>query len=715
MDHEAPGAHQPASERAQDSSLPADASSSRPSADSIGEALLAKRRARPQKVCRPCRLRKVKCSYEIPCQTCIERGHPELCQYVADPPAKRVAVESSASRAGDAEQWAPSKQEWDALQQRLVNIESLLVELKEAKTSTGAKSRRLGQSRLEADEDSSVSDTTVNPAILAKRGFSDDAVYLGGNSVPAMVTALANEQHSDLEVQNLLSKSVLPIFGLDNDSATYPFVDLWGIPHGSFQRIELLCKLLPATDGECIRIFKLYRDTPHVIFPGVVDIAEFESDLLDFLRTRATTSLTLGVGPLATQVVFGKSLHWLGLLFAILGSGIQSSELPRKERQMKSQVYVCCAYECLRIVNYYTQTTLEDLQILLVLGKIISNNMNAGTSWSLLGLTIRLAQTLGLHYDPPSTDPNLPQTKRSSVWWQIVWQDSLLSITFDRTSPTTIVAHQSYAEPTRELSYLDCMRRLCKIGLDIVQERSVPRHASHRLQRLVELRDQIQRDWKHAKQHLLDIAKCRSERDMLEYWNLYLHRSFILSELCRPSIQSKRRSRESPELLMKFREMCIENLANTVDAFLGLHNITRFAMQSWAAVHRALSSALLLGILGEALKNARVQSLLTRLSTLMSDVVLNIDPSEMSAPLARSVEALSKLAAPPQPPNTSRSMSSDSMSGFMPSLGMHSDVTGPGSLQSSPDTSLLDEDSPFSILNTIFWGAPHSATAMPPL
>ena len=117
-----------------------------------------------------------------------------------------------------------------------------------------------------------------NPAILATRAFSDNAVYLGGNSVPAMVTALASMQNSDTEIQSLLNKSVLPIFGLDNDSATYPFVDLWGIPHGSFQRIELLCKLLPATDGECIRLFKLYRDTPHVIFPGVVDIAEFPVD-----------------------------------------------------------------------------------------------------------------------------------------------------------------------------------------------------------------------------------------------------------------------------------------------------------------------------------------------------------------------------------------------------------------------------------------------------
>lgn len=362
----------------------AGASTSSQPVEGINEALLAKRRARPQKVCRPCRLRKVKCSYELPCQTCIERGHPELCQYMADPPVKRVAVESSMSRGDDGEQFTPSREEWDTLQNRLANIESLLLEVKDRAVAT-AHTRRSDLSRSnETDEEGSVSDPG-NPAILARRAFSNNAVYLGGNSVPAMVTALATEQNSDIEVQSLLSRSVLPIFGLDNDSATYPFVDLWGIPHGSFQRIELLLKLLPGTDGECIRFFKLYRDTPHVIFPGVVDIAEFESDLLDFLRMRSTTALTIGAGPLAAQTVYGKSLSWLGLLFATLGSGIQSSELPRKERQMKSQVYVCCAYECLRIVNYYTQTTLEDLQVLLVLGKVISNNMNAGTSWSLLG------------------------------------------------------------------------------------------------------------------------------------------------------------------------------------------------------------------------------------------------------------------------------------------------------------------------------------------
>jgi hypothetical protein len=46
---------------------------------------------------------------------------------------------------------------------------------------------------------------------------------------------------------------------------------------------------------------------------------------------------------------------------------------------------VCCAYECLRFVNYLSRSTVVDIQNLLVLGNVISNNMDAGVAWSLLG------------------------------------------------------------------------------------------------------------------------------------------------------------------------------------------------------------------------------------------------------------------------------------------------------------------------------------------
>jgi hypothetical protein len=167
--------------------------------------------------------------------------------------------------------------------------------------------------------------------------FTGQTVHLGGNSVPAMVVALGRGSGEDA-MRELVGKSILPLFGLDNQSATYPFVDLWGLPQGSSSRIDELCRLLPA-DADCLQYFRQYRDTAHVLYPGVVDIYKFESDLTHFLINRANQATNMLGESLTEQNVYGKDLHWVGLLFAMLASGCQCSGLPRKERQLTSQVY----------------------------------------------------------------------------------------------------------------------------------------------------------------------------------------------------------------------------------------------------------------------------------------------------------------------------------------------------------------------------------------
>lgn len=114
-----------------------------------------------------------------------------------------------------------------------------------------------------------------------------------------------------------------------------------------------------------------------------------------------------------TQGAFGVSLAYLGLLFAVLASGCQSSDLPAKERELTSQVYgmmrclfplstallfygwsylkkkknslVCCSYQCLRMTNFLSQPSVEAIQTLLVIGNVLSYNMNPGVSYVLLG------------------------------------------------------------------------------------------------------------------------------------------------------------------------------------------------------------------------------------------------------------------------------------------------------------------------------------------
>jgi len=243
--------------------------------------------------------------------------------------------------------------------------------------------------------------------------LTGETLYLGANSAPALAMAVSQLDGGPNAVRDLLDKSILPIFTLENETATYPFVDLWGLAHASPERIEKLCSLLP-TNADCLQYLRQYRDTAHILFPAIMNMQRFEAEVTRFLVARTAGAMEPQRPPLTDRDVYGKSVHWLGLLFACLASGCQCSNLPRRERQLISQVFstpcpadwpsipvlcwltsaVCCAYECLRIINYLSCSQLEDIQNLLVLGNVLSNNMNAGVAWALLGESRHIIPTL---------------------------------------------------------------------------------------------------------------------------------------------------------------------------------------------------------------------------------------------------------------------------------------------------------------------------------
>lgn len=183
------------------------------------------------------------------------------------------------------------------------------------------------------------------------------------------------------------------------------------------------------------------------------------------------------------------------------------------------------------------------------------------------------------------------------------------------------------------------MKILCSTGLEIVRERT--HHSDFRLEmaRIDSHRKDIDDMMEHAVRHLKDATACISIKNQLEYWNLYMHRSYVLSELHRTALRRK----GTPPELIDLRALCIGHLADTVEAWLGLQNVTRFATQSWAAIHRSLSSALLLGILKQPQENHRVRILLDKLIQVMTSINSSSDPTEVSAPITRAIGALSRL------------------------------------------------------------------------
>jgi hypothetical protein len=361
--------------------------------------------------------------------------------------------------------------------------------------------------------------------IHTQNELTGQTIHVGGNSVPAFVM----EYGSHLE--GLLGTSILPAFGLDNESATYPFVGLSDLRQGRLGRVNDLCKTLPA-EADLDRYFKPFRDISGVVHPAMANIDKFESELLQFhiARSEAYSQPSLD-GGITEQSVYGKSLAWTGLLFATLASGCQCID-PGKEMDLTSRVFVCCSFECLRLTNFLSNPSLETIQTLLILGNVISNTMNAGVAWSLLGLTTRLAQVLGLHRESRASTPQAVKDEKKKVLWAIMWQESLLSITFDRVPSSTSLdmpdstnlPYDSYADGGA-WSYAGCMYQVCKVGLSIVQERRELRDPLETLARMSKYEIELRQIMSNAAGHLKSSSLCISLREQLQHWALYLHTS----------------------------------------------------------------------------------------------------------------------------------------------------------------------------------------------
>lgn len=309
-----------------------------PSSDAA-EATRRKRKAQGQRACEPCRQRKVRCSYESPCQTCLSRGHADLCVY--DAPLKRVQIHVATNHAAeDLENSMSDRPELDQIHAKLGVLEKASLDIQQSISQLTAAMGRLtrsgsGDITLDAAARPETSAGAQPEGIYANADMMGETVYLGAQSVPAMIMDLSKRRDN---AHDALGNSVLPIFGLDNETATYPFVDLWGLPHGSPVRIQQLCGMLPK-DADCLEYFRYYRDTAHVIFPAIIDIEGFESELTNFLVLRDSEEISIMVNEDGKQEVYGRNLNWLGLLFATLASGCQCSALSRKQRQLTSQVY----------------------------------------------------------------------------------------------------------------------------------------------------------------------------------------------------------------------------------------------------------------------------------------------------------------------------------------------------------------------------------------
>lgn len=212
-----------------------------------------KRKVRDPKACYACHRRKVKCDRNLPCDSCVKRDHPELCSYERPSKKRRIALTSALSQpdgtAGTASeahdpmlQGGPNvtvpREQWERLNRELQQLRGTL------------RTERRSPSAMQSEVDDpnrtsppSRGDETEREGIHAPSNQMG-TMHLGSRSVLAYMMGLGRTQTAQDTAKSLLEENILPKLGLDNESATYPFVDLWSYG-SSMQDVHGLCKAIP--------------------------------------------------------------------------------------------------------------------------------------------------------------------------------------------------------------------------------------------------------------------------------------------------------------------------------------------------------------------------------------------------------------------------------------------------------------------------------------
>lgn len=156
--------------------------------------------------------------------------------------------------------------------------------------------------------------------------------------------------------------------------------------------------------------------------PLLVKNYEFETELCQYVqkRTNAMPASSLGQHERIDDLQRGRSMEWISVLFALMACGVHFSNGDILTRGQQSSLYgkslsgyyclsclhnamlitvpsVSSAFEALRLANFMMRPSNLCVQAMLLLGFCLQNDMRPQASWLLLGTTVRMAQSLGLH------------------------------------------------------------------------------------------------------------------------------------------------------------------------------------------------------------------------------------------------------------------------------------------------------------------------------
>lgn len=209
-------------------------------------------------------------------------------------------------------------------------------------------------------------------------------------------------------------------------------------------------------------------------------------------------------------------------------------------------------------------------------------------------MTERLCLVLGLHVETTGLS-RADQAVRRRIWWAMAFQNIHFSLAYDRPSITMVSQPEIPSDPNSipgHHTYFETLCRIVSLSLELLRSCVKPEKSHLRFHEIREFKQRIQRTLAEATPHLRHREHCQTLGEHIERTELRLHSSYLLSLVCRTSLDPHALLDEQRRAII--RQECVSSLLDTVDAFVELHEVNSHCSRSWISLQCSIASAFLL-------------------------------------------------------------------------------------------------------------------------
>lgn len=398
---------------------------------------LKRSRSRIIQACIPCHRSKRKCNRKKPCSQCLKRQNTKDCAYEA------LAAEDLETLEDDQTSLHTQNK---ILQSRITQLEGVISQLrnpnKEPRDFGTGRKRRKSLERVHEED-----------GVYYGRSF-----YLGGPAAPDLLHRMM---------------SLLPNQPLDLLFAFAGGADNNGLGHT--EGASILPTGLSVTCGVdviCNCLHSITRESLDAALESFIEIVDplHHYIPLPWILQRYERCVDLAAIPQAEEAA---------LVFAVLGLGNLVAPNPI------SWNFIAVSFQLLRMSSFLTSPSIDSIATFCFIAVYLQHEGKLNEYWPLLGMVIRLAQSMGLHRDPSLISNLTPEESeiRRRLFHAICAQETALSVMFGRPNglgffdcalPKDIGDAELFGEKNltnlypHEISYNRCTWELMEITRDLV-------------------------------------------------------------------------------------------------------------------------------------------------------------------------------------------------------------------------------------------------------